>query len=59
MDLSDVWIVGVGDNNLLAKANTITQFIFLQLKLESSDVEGIEINGFGFFQLIKRGILKL
>jgi len=59
MDLSDVWIVGVGDSNLLAKANTITQFIFLQLKLESSDVEGIEINGFGFFQLIKRGILKL
>jgi len=59
MDLSDVWIVGVGDSNLLAKANALTQFIFLQLKLESSDVEGIEINGFGFFQLIKRGILKL
>jgi len=59
MDLSDVWIVGVGDSNLLAKANTITQFIFIQLKLESSDGEDIEINGFGFFQLIKRGILKL
>ena len=59
MDLSDEWIVGVGDSNLLAKANTITQFIFIQLKLESSDGEDIEINGFGFFQLIKRGILKL
>jgi len=46
-------------NIILGKANAITQFIFLQLKLESSDVEGNEINGFGFFQLIKRGILKL
>ena len=59
MDLSDVWIVGVGDINLLAKANTITHITRLQLKLESSDVEDIEINGFGFFQLIKRVILKL